>query len=77
VANLTAVSPTAPGYLTVYPAGSARPVISDVNFQAGVPAVANMMVAELGSSSSIEIYNGSDGDVNVLVDLTGYFVTGG
>ncbi len=74
VANLTAVGPQGPGYLTVFPAGSTRPVISDVNFAAGEPAVANMAVAAFGTNSSIEIYNGSRSTVNVLVDVAGYFV---
>src|SRR3954470_21147423 len=37
-ANVTAVRPTSPGYLTVFPAGDARPLTSSVNFVAGEEA---------------------------------------
>ncbi len=73
VANLTAVGPTGPGFLTVYPSGSAQPTISDVNFPASVPAVPNLTVVSLPSSGSVVIYNGSSGTVNVLLDVVGYF----
>src|SRR5690606_32922259 len=33
--NVTVVGPTAPGYLTVYPAGEARPTASNLNYSAG------------------------------------------
>ncbi len=76
VANLTAIAPTQPGYLTVFPAGSTQPVISDVNFSAHATAVPNMAVTELGSNSSLEIYNGSSGSVDVALDVTGFFTAG-
>ncbi len=73
VANVTAVTPADPGYLSVYPAGSARPVISDVNFPEGVAAVPNLVVVELGSGGGIDIYNGSAGTVEVVVDVVGWY----
>ncbi|MHB8263148.1 MAG: WD40/YVTN/BNR-like repeat-containing protein [Acidimicrobiales bacterium] len=77
VANLTAVGPRDAGYLTVFPAGSTRPIISDVNFSAGEHPTANLTVAELGVNNAWNIYNGSAGTVNVLVDVAGYYVGGG
>jgi hypothetical protein len=76
VANLTAITPSQSGYLTVFPAGSIQPVISDVNFSAHVTAVPNMTVTKLGTNDSLEIYNGSSGSVDVALDVTGFF-TGG
>ncbi len=76
VANLTAIAPSQSGYLTVFPAGSTMPIISDVNFSAHVTAIPNMTVAELGSNDSLEIYNGSSGSVDVALDVTGFFAGG-
>ena len=70
VLNLTAVSPTASGYLTVYPSG-APPTTSDLNPPAG-SVLANMVVAELSSSGSFDVYN-AVGDTNVVVDVAGWY----
>jgi hypothetical protein len=68
--NLTAVDPTAVGYLSAWPSGSARPEVSTVNFVPGT-TVANAAFVRLGDSARFSIYN-SAGDTNVLVDVTGY-----
>ncbi len=73
VANLTAVAASRTGYLTVYPDGTSRPVVSDVNFRSGVPAVANMTVADLGPDDALKVYNGSSGSIDVLVDVAGFY----
>ena len=48
VLNVTAVSPTSSGYLTVYPASSARPTTSSVNFSPGT-IQASQVVVDVGS----------------------------
>ncbi len=73
VSNLTAVSPVARGYLTLYPAGSAKPVISDMNFQPGVRAIPSLVVTKLGSNGELTIYNGSSGSVDVVLDVVGWY----
>jgi hypothetical protein len=75
VANLTAVAPVAGGYLTLYPAGEAQPLISDVNFHAGSIAIPNLVVAKLGSGGKVTIYNGSPGTVEVVLDVFGWYST--
>jgi len=70
--NLVAVQPTAAGYLTVYPAGELRPVLSSLNFQAGV-TVGNSVVAELNiGEDNINVYN-ANGNTHVVIDVTGYW----
>jgi hypothetical protein len=70
---LTAVSPSAEGFLTLWPTGVPRPNASSLNFAAGVPAVANSVTVKLGNNGEVSIYNGSAGTTDVLVDLSGFF----
>lgn len=69
--NLTETGATAAGYLTAYPAGSARPTASNLNFTAG-STVANQVVVAV-NDGKVQIYNGSPGAASVVADLDGYF----
>ncbi|NNN20672.1 MAG: hypothetical protein HKL80_01545 [Acidimicrobiales bacterium] len=71
VLNITALSPSNSGYLTVYPGGEPIPGTSTLNFSSGEYAVANMVEIGLGVGGSIEITNFT-GSVDVLVDVEGY-----
>jgi hypothetical protein len=71
VANVTVTGPTAPSFLTVYPAGTTRPTPSNIDFTAG-ETVANLVITALSSTGTIDIYN-HVGTVNVIVDVTGYY----
>ena len=73
--NFTATNAGAPGYLTVYPTGSARPLSSNLNFIAGHD-VANTTMAKLGTGGSITLFNGSTAPVDLIGDVSGYYVTG-
>jgi hypothetical protein len=70
VLNVTAVSPTAQTHLTVFPGGSV-PTVSDLNPAAG-EVEANLVVATLSSSGTVNIYNYA-GSVNVVVDVEGWY----
>ncbi len=69
--NVTAVAPTAAGYLTVYPSLEAKPLASNLNFVAG-QVVANSVIAKLGTNGAVSIFN-PFGNTDVVVDLNGYF----
>lgn len=71
--NITAADPSRPGYFTVWPCGSPRPEASNLNFAPG-GAVANGVVATLGTGGAICIY--SDQASDVLVDVLGWFPGG-
>lgn len=73
--EVTVVNPMAPGYATVFPTGSPRPVVSNVNFQLG-QNVPNMVVATVGANNRVSIFNGSKGTVDLLADVQGYFAGG-
>ncbi len=68
--NVTAVNPSAQGYLTVWPCGTDMPVASNVNFTAGAN-VANGVVAPVGPDGGICIYTFQQTDI--LVDVLGWF----
>ena len=74
VLNVTAVTPTARTYLAVYPAGSTRAVVSNLNAAAG-EVVTNRVTVRVGSGGGVAIYN-NNGDTNVVVDITGYYTDG-
>jgi hypothetical protein len=73
--NVTSTGPTAAGFLTVWPAGLARPLASNVNFAAG-QTVANAVPVGVDDNGQISIYN-SSGDTDVLVDVTGWYAKSG
>ena len=74
VMNVTAVSPTAAGHLDVYPAGSARPTASNINFPArrNVP---NLVTMPIGQGGAVRVYN-SAGTTHLLVDVVGWYTPG-
>jgi hypothetical protein len=69
--NVTSTDPTAAGFLTVWPAGLARPLASNLNFTAG-QTVANAVPVGVDEDGQISIYN-SSGDTDVIVDVTGWY----
>ena len=74
VLSLAVTSPSAAGFLTVFPAGEARPVASNLNFGAG-QTVANLVVAKLGAGGQVSIFNAS-GTTEVIADVAGWFDDG-
>ncbi len=68
--NLTAVTPSAGGYMTVWPCDAPRPEASNVNFIAGA-VVANGVIAPVSASGKVCIF--SNVSSHVLVDISGWF----
>lgn len=60
-----------PSYLTVWPAGQARPLASNLNYVPGV-SVPNLVIARVGIDGKVSMYNNL-GTVNVAADIQGYF----
>jgi hypothetical protein len=79
VLNVTAISPSATGYLTAYPATGAAPtqITSNLNVKMG-QTVANEVTVQT-SSSGVDVYYGpstnSGASVNIAVDVEGYYMT--
>jgi hypothetical protein len=75
VVNVTAVNPTSSGFITVWPSGTARQQTSNLNFQAG-QNIPNLVVVPVGADGKIQLFNGSNGSVQLLADVTGYILGG-
>ncbi len=75
ILNVTAVTPRAAGFLTVYPTGGSVPNASNLNFTAG-QAVPNLVVAKVGAGGKVSIRNSSPGASHVVADVAGYFFGG-
>lgn len=68
--NITAVGPTNPGYITVWPCDVARPDASNLNFTAGGVA-ANGVIAPIGATGQVCFYSNQATDF--LIDISGWF----
>jgi hypothetical protein len=74
VLNVTATEAVGPGYLTVFPSGRDLPLVSSVNFEAGVPRP-NSVIAPIGADGKIKIF--ANQQTHVIVDVMGWFGTAG
>ena len=71
--NVTAVDPVSAGYVTVWPCGVDRPVVSTLNFSAGAVR-ANGAIAPLGAGGTLCFYTHARTDL--VVDVVGWFTAG-
>jgi hypothetical protein len=71
-ANVTAVTPTASGWLNLYRQDSPPPSTSVVSYRSGKTRATNALVS-VSTDGRVSIYNGGGASVHVLVDVTGYF----
>jgi DNA-binding beta-propeller fold protein YncE len=70
-----AVVPHGPlGYMTVWPTGQTRPVVSTLNDIPG-QVIANAAIVVAGTSGNVSVYPTSDTDV--VIDINGYFAAAG
>jgi hypothetical protein len=75
--NVTVVGASSNGYLTVWPAQTARPNTATVTFVAGAVRSNNAILAlapsASGSAGALWVEFGGSGGVNVILDVSGYF----
>lgn len=74
--NVTAVTPSSNGYLTLFPAHWPKPNTSVVNFSAGQTRANNALLLLSGApEQAFTVFPGmaSSGTVHVVVDVNGYF----
>ena len=62
------------GYLSVWPSGQTRPVVSTLNDQTGT-IVANAAIVPAGTAGAISVY--ATDNTQLLVDIDGYFAPAG
>ncbi len=72
--NVAAVNPTTgPGFLTLFPGGTTRPVVSTINYNAG-KIRANNAIIPLGIAGDIAVHCGQgSGTADMVIDVNGYF----
>ena len=73
VLNVTVTQPTASGYVTVWGDGTTRPTASNLNFAAGA-TVSSLVVTPVGATGKVDVYNGSAGSVQLIADVSGYYL---
>lgn len=70
--NLTTTGDVDPGDIQVWPYGESQPVTSELNWVAG-QTTANLVVMALGSNGDLVFTNQSAGELQVVVDVSGWF----
>ena len=71
VLNVTITEATAPGYVTVYPAGGVPGTTSNLNVERAGQTVPNLVVVKLGTAGAVSIYAQNGG--HLIADLLGFF----
>jgi len=75
ILNVTATNPTANSFISVYPGGTPVPVSSNLNFKPN-QTIANLVTVPVGSDGTVAFFN-HVGNVDVVVDLFGYYTNDG
>jgi hypothetical protein len=70
--NITSLGATQQSFLTIW-AGGDRPDASSLNPSPGAPPTPNAVTTELSVDQDFKIYNDT-GSVNIVIDITGYYV---
>lgn len=69
--NVTVTGTTDRSYLSVWPAGQARPTVSSLNWQPGW-TIPNSVTATVGSGGNIRAFN-NRGQTEVIADVAGWY----
>ncbi len=75
--NVTVTQPTASSFMTIFPAGSPRPLAANLNYTPN-KTVANLVVVKVGAGGKVSMFN-STGSTHAIYDVAGWYsdVTGG
>jgi len=71
--NVTVVPSGVLSYLTIWPTGQTRPVVSTLNSLNGI-IKADAAIVPAGTNGSVSVY--ASGATNVVLDINGYFIAG-
>jgi hypothetical protein len=73
VLNVTATETAAPGFVTAWPAGSARPLASNINITVAGQTRANLVTVPVGEGGRVSLH--ASGGAHLLADVAGYYTT--
>jgi hypothetical protein len=68
--NVTVTEAQGPGFVTVFPCGSAIPTASNINYSAG-STLANLVVSKIGDGGAVCVFTNQG--THLVVDVNGYF----
>lgn len=71
VLNVTVTQGTAASFLSIYPNGYDRPLVSSLNWTAG-ETIPNAVTVVVGTENKVRFYNHA-GTVEFIVDIVGYY----
>ena len=72
-ANITVVSPALPGFLTLFPGGTSKPLASSINYSAGQTRANNVILpVSTDGTATFNAFTGSTGTVHFLFDVNGF-----
>ncbi|MFF0432654.1 FlgD immunoglobulin-like domain containing protein [Streptomyces sp. NPDC004327] len=75
VLNVTVTNPTSSTWVSVYPSGHARPLVSNLNVPKG-RSVPNQVTVPVSRDGKVTLYN-AWGSADLLVDVSGYYTLDG
>ncbi|MCB1251244.1 MAG: hypothetical protein KDB36_17635, partial [Acidimicrobiales bacterium] len=75
VLNVTGVFPTVPTHVTAWPAGTTKPLASNLNLVPGQTS-ANLVTVKVGATGAVSLGNHT-GQVDLVADVVGWYDTGG
>jgi hypothetical protein len=70
VLNVTATDSAAAGYVTVWPSGSSRPIVSNLNLERAGQTIPNQVIVPLGADGGVSLF--TDGGTHLIVDVAGW-----
>lgn len=73
VLNVTVTAPTAAGYVTVYPHGSAQPFTSNISFVKG-QTVPDLVIAPVGADGKVTLFTSAG--THLIADVSGFYLNG-
>jgi hypothetical protein len=71
--SFAVTQPTAPGDLSLFPAGTPAPLVSAITYRAGQTRANNAIVGLSGAGALAVYCNQGSGTVHVILDVNGYF----
>jgi len=72
VLNVTATEAVQAGYVSVYPSGTRRPLVSSVNVDTTGHTAANLVTVKVGANGKVTLF--TSGGTHLVADLAGYYV---
>ncbi len=70
VLNVTATDPTGPGFVTCWPAGTARPLASNLNIERAGQTIANQVVVPVGADGRVSLF--AQRSTHLVVDIAAW-----